>query len=122
MPGVPQTPGSQAITNGDANLLALVEELVKHGLNLVTQQALAAASAATGGDDISTFRDRSIEPAMDRIGSDLHAQYTLAYAAPLHGPFGYHDITVTISRPGYNIRTRPGYFLEPPNGSTVDNQ
>ncbi|HEV2386945.1 MAG TPA: VWA domain-containing protein [Candidatus Acidoferrales bacterium] len=121
-PGVPETPSAQAQLNGDANLLALVEWLVKHGVNLVSPQALDAASEATGGDHISTFRDRSIEPAMDRIGGELHAQYTIAYDAPAHGPYGYHEITVTVSRPGYNIRTRPGYFLALPNGSTPASQ
>jgi VWFA-related protein len=120
-PGVPETPGQMGQLNGNGDMLALVEWLVKKGVNLVSPQALDAASAATGGDHISTFRDRSIEPAMDRVGAELNAQYTIAYDAPSHGPYGYHEITVTVARPGYDVRTRPGYFLAMPNGSTSAN-
>jgi hypothetical protein len=58
---------------------------------------------------------------MDRIGGELHAAYTLAYQASTNGPYGYHEITVKITLPGYHVRTRPGYFLAPPNGSTTSN-
>jgi VWFA-related protein len=116
-PGVPQTPTTMSQQAGNINLLALVETLVKMGVNLVSPEALAAASAATGGDHIKTFHDRSIQEAMTRVGTELHAEYTLAYEAP-KGPPGYHTITVKVTRPGYTVRTRPGYFLAPPGGST----
>lgn len=119
VPGTPQTPSTMAqATGGNVNLLALVERLVKLGVNLVSPQALEAASAATGGEHIKTFHDKSIGAAMNRIGAELHAEYTLAYQAPQNGPWGYHSITVKVNRPGYHVRTRPGYFLAPPNGST----
>lgn len=116
-PGVPQTPTTMSEQSGNINLLALVERLVKLGVNLVSPEALAAASAATGGEHIKTFHDRSIVSAMNRIGTELHAEYTIAYQAP-KGPPGYHQIDVKVTRPGYTVRTRPGYFLAPPNGST----
>jgi VWFA-related protein len=120
--GVPQTPATVVQNSGNANLLAVVETLVKMGVNLISPEALEAASAATGGDHVSTFHDRSIERGMDRIGGELHAEYTLAYEVAADAPYGYHEITVKLSRPGYKIRTRPGYFLAPPNGSTTSNK
>lgn len=118
VPGVPQTPSTVAQNSGNINLLPIVEELVRLGVNLVSPQALEAASVATGGAHISTVHPASIQNAMDRIGGELHAAYTLAYQAPLNGPYGYHDISVRVTLPGYRVRTRPGYFLSPPNGST----
>lgn len=118
VPGVPQTPSSVAETAGNIDLKPLVKTLVKMGVNLISPRALAATSLATGGDNISTYHASAIQNAMDRIGSELHAVYTLAYQAPTNGPYGYHDITVKVNLPGYKVRTRPGYFLQPPNGST----
>lgn len=125
IPGVPQTPSTMAETGqngGNINLLPLVETLVKKGINLIFPQALQAASLATGGDHVATFKPASIQNAMDRIGGELHAAYTLAYSAPLNGPYGYHEISVTVSLPGYHAQTRPGYYLAPPNGSTTAGQ
>lgn len=119
IPGTPQTPTTVEQSSGNIDLLPLVEDLVKMGIHLVTHQALVAASAATGGDHIHTFHDNSIQMAMSRVGEELHAEYTLAYDAPPDGPWGYHEITVKVVRHGYSVRTRPGYFLSPPNGSTA---
>ncbi len=121
VPGSPQTPVTTEQSSSNVNLLPLVVDLVKMGINLVTPQALEAASAATGGDHIKTFHDNSIQQAMSRVGEELHAEYTLAYDAPTSGPWGYHEITVKVTRPDFKVRTRPGYFLAPPNGSTTSN-
>lgn len=117
VPGVPQTPTTEAQLSSNVDLRALIAWLVEKGLNLVTPQALAVASEGTGGDHVSTFRERSIEQALDRIGGELHAQYTLAYELPSAGNYGYHEIRVEVTHPGYQVRTRPGYFLAPPSSS-----
>ncbi|HVB32841.1 MAG TPA: VWA domain-containing protein [Patescibacteria group bacterium] len=121
VPGVPQTPSTMAQNSGNIDLFPIVETLVKMGVNLISPAALQAASVATGGDHIAVFHPASIQEAMDRIGSELHAAYTLAYQAPVNGPYGYHAIKVKVTRSGYHVRTRPGYFLSPPNGSTLPN-
>ncbi|HVB99809.1 MAG TPA: VWA domain-containing protein [Candidatus Dormibacteraeota bacterium] len=119
VPGVPQTPSTMAQNSGNIDLLPIVENLVRMGVNLVSPQALEAASVATGGAHLSVFHPNSIQEAIDRIGGELHAEYTLAYQAPVNGPYGYHQIIVKVTRPGYHVRTRPGYFLSPPSGSTT---
>jgi VWFA-related protein len=121
VPGSPQTPITTEQSSANVDLLPLVEDLVKMGIHLVTPQALEAASAATGGDHVHTYHDKSIGDAMYRVGEELHAEYTLAFQAPTDGPWGYHEITVKVTRPGFKVRTRPGYFLAPPNGSTTSN-
>ncbi len=118
-PGAPQTPDTLTATQGNANLLALVETLAKLGIHLITPEALVAASAATGGAHLSTFHDKSIQTAMNRVGDELHAEYMLAYDAPRDGPWNFHTVTVRVTRPGYKVRTRPGYFLAMPNGTTT---
>ena len=59
-----------------------------------------------------TFRDRSIEKAVDAIGGELNAQYTLSYRPTGSDAAGYHKIKVTVDRPGVKVRSRPGYYLE----------
>ncbi len=117
-PGVPQTPLSMRQQSGNVNPLPLIEMLVKMGVHLLSRKALKAAAAATGGDHVSALRDSSIQQAISRFGREMNAAYTIAYRAPTNGPWGYHTITVKVTEPGYSVRTRPGYFIAPPNGST----
>jgi VWFA-related protein len=114
--GRPETPSMQASEQSNINLLALAVWVVQRAGDVVHKHNLAVASTATGGAHISTLRDNSIEKAMDLIGGELHAQYVLGYRPPGDEPSGYHEIKVTVSRPGVNVRTRPGYYLPAPTG------
>jgi len=78
---------------------------------------LEVAAAATGGAHLSTFKDRSIEKAIDEIGGELHSQYTLSYTPTGADSFGYHEIKVSVigsDAKNMKIRARPGYYLGPP--------
>jgi len=113
-PGTPETPEAEAAAqNGNIDLKALAIWAVMHASNVVKNHALEVAAQATGGMHIRTMKDRTIEKAMDEIGGELHAQYTLSYHPPGDEPSGFHEIKVTVSRPGVKIRTRPGYYLPP---------
>jgi VWFA-related protein len=115
-PGTPQTStnptgaaGGGGVGVGD--LLALGIWAVKNGENLVKGHALEVATLATGGEHVPTRRDKSIEPALDRIGGELHAQYTLSYHPTDASPGGFHEIKVLVDRPKTTVKTRPGYYL-----------
>lgn len=112
-PGTPQTPSTPGMASqgGGGDLLALVIWAVQHGVNLAKGHALEAATLATGGEHVATRRDKSIEPALDRIGGELHAQYTLSYHPTESSPGGFHDIKVLVDRPKTTVKTRPGYYL-----------
>jgi VWFA-related protein len=114
-PGVPETPENEAAAQGgNIDLMSLAVWVVQHASNVVKNHALEVATNATGGLHIATMKDRSIEKAMDEIGGELHAQYTLGYRPPGDEPSGFHEIRVTVDRPGVRLRTRPGYYLPPP--------
>jgi hypothetical protein len=70
------------------------------------------AATATGGTYESVFRDSKIENAIDAIGGELNSQYMLSYRPTSMDNPGYHQIRVTVDRPGVKVRTRPGYYLE----------
>jgi len=116
IPGTPQTPSTEQQRYGNVNLLGLIVWMVKKAENAVGQNALELATVATGGLHLATFRDRSIQTALDNIGGELHAQYTLSYRPTGVDPSGYHEIKVHVSRRGVTVRARPGYYLAPPEG------
>ncbi len=113
--GMPQTPDIEREMQQGVDLGALAEWLVKTGMNALGPNSLAVASKATGGLHVNTMKDRSIEKAIDEIGGELHAQYTLGYRPSGDEVSGYHEIKVEVHRPGVTVRTRPGYYLPPSN-------
>lgn len=113
-PGVPQTPTTEAARYGSGNLLQAVIWAVQHVKDKVTAHPLALAATATGGAHLPTFKDRSIEKALDEIGGELHAQYSISYAPTGRDETGYHEIKVHVDRKGLKVRARPGYYIAPP--------
>jgi VWFA-related protein len=113
LPGSVQTPTTEEQRYGDIDIMALAVWAVQHAENQVKDHALEVAATATGGAHLATFRDRSIEKAIDEIGGELHSQYSLSYTPTGTGETGYHDIKVSVDRTGVKVRARPGYYLTP---------
>ncbi len=112
MPGTAQTPTSQQQYGGNIDLLGLAEWAVRNATAVVKDRPLEVAATATGGTYESVFRDSKIETAVDAIGGELNSQYILSYRPSGSDSPGYHQIKVTVNRPGVKVRTRPGYYLE----------
>jgi VWFA-related protein len=112
--GQPQTPDLERQMQQAGDLTALAIWLVKTGKNAIGPNSLAIASKATGGMHMNIKKDSSIEKAMDEIGGEIHAQYTLGYRPAPDDSSGYHEIKVVVDSPSVNIRTRPGYYIPPP--------
>jgi VWFA-related protein len=116
-PGVPQTPTSEENRYGNIDLMAAAVWAVKHIHDQVKDHALEVAATATGGAHVPTFKDRSIEKAIDEIGGELHSQYTISYTPTGSDAVGYHEIKVSVLRndaKDLKIRARPGYYLATP--------
>ena len=113
--GQPQTPGlERQVSNPPIDYMALAIWLVKTGKNAVGPNSLEIASKATGGMFLNAKKDSTIQKAVDEIGGEIHAQYSLGYRPPPDVASGYHEIKVTVDRPDVTVRTRPGYYLPPP--------
>ncbi|MGH9712003.1 MAG: VWA domain-containing protein [Candidatus Acidiferrales bacterium] len=113
--GQPQTPDLEAgMQNPGIDYLQIALWLIKTGKNAVGPNSLAIASKATGGLHENVKKDSSIEKAMDAIGGEIHAQYSIGYRPSSDVPYGYHEIKVVVDRPRVSVRTRPGYYLAPP--------
>jgi VWFA-related protein len=113
-PGSVQTPGSDAALYGTGNLMALAVWAVQHAKSKITDHALELAATATGGEHIATFKNHSIQNAIDHIGGELHSQYSLSYSPTGTTATGYHEIKVTVAKEGLKVRARPGYYVAPP--------
>src|SRR5277367_760215 len=112
-PGRAPSPGNESTSTG-IDLLGLAIWAVQHADNKVKDHAMDVACVATGGAHLSTYKNRSIENAIDEIGGELHAQYTLSYAPSDSNDIGYHEIKVELDRKNLKVRTRPGYYVAPP--------
>jgi VWFA-related protein len=116
-PGVPQTPTSEENRYGNIDLLAAAVWAVQHIHDQVRDHALEVAATATGGAHLSTFKDRSIEKAIDEMGGELHSQYTISYTPTGSDASGYHEIKVRVvgnDAKNLKVRARPGYYLASP--------
>lgn len=114
VPGTPQTPTTEAQRDANMDLLALAIWAIEHAKSKVKDHPLEVSAVATGGMHMATFKDRSIETALDQVGAELHSQYSLAYRPRGVSPVGYHEIKVEVLRERVKVRARPGYYLEPP--------
>ena len=116
-PGVPQTPTSEENRYGNIDLMAAAVWAVQHIRDQVKDHALEVAATATGGAHLATFKDRSIEKAIDEIGGELHSQYSVSYTPTGTDAIGYHEIKIAVIRndaKNLKVRARPGYYLAPP--------
>jgi VWFA-related protein len=112
-PGVPQTPTTEAARYGSGDLLGAVIWAIQHVKDKVTGHSLALAATATGGAHLATFKDKSIEKAIDEVGGELHSQYSISYVPTGTNETGYHEIKVSVNKNGLKVRARPGYYLAP---------
>jgi VWFA-related protein len=115
IPGTPQTPSTEEQRSGNIDVMALAVWVVQHAEAAVKERPLEVATAATGGLYKSTVKDASIEKAIDEIGGELHAQYTISYRPLGTDTGGYHEIRVqVVDRRSLTVRSRPGYYLSSP--------
>jgi len=117
-PGTVETPSTEAANDAAGGPLAAAVALaiwtVMHAKDKVTARQLEIASAATGGQHVSVWKDRSLENVIDEMGGELHSQYTLSYTPSGDLAEGYHEIQVTVDKKDLTVRARPGYYIEGP--------
>jgi VWFA-related protein len=119
MPGTVQTPDTEAARQGSGDLMPAIVWAVKHVKDKVKGNPLELATAGTGGEHLATYKDLSIDKAIDEIGGELHSQYSVTYAPTGTNETGYHEIKVDIAKHKsgkLKIRSRPGYYIGPPEG------
>jgi VWFA-related protein len=106
--------GAASITSNvqemNGNALSAVPPLLRDIRDLFKKTPAEAFTYFTGGRMYSFARQRGLEDAITDIGKDLNSQYVLSYSPNNKEEPGFHNIKVTVDRPGLLIRTRPGYW------------
>jgi VWFA-related protein len=110
-----ERPGPQPFGSTYIDFVTPAIWLIERGTSEIKNHQLEVAVAATGGVHYRALRDDAIRAALDRIGAELYAQYTMSYMPSSDVQPGFREIKVTVSRSGVTVRTRPGYYLAPSN-------
>ncbi len=103
---------TNVIQQQDGNWLNAVPPIYHGVRDLFKKTPAEAFTFFTGGQLYSFATDKTLENAIADIGKDLNSQYLLSYS-PLPETTrepGFHNIRVSVDRPGLKIRTRPGYW------------
>jgi len=114
MPGTVQIQPTEDIRYGYGNLMNFNLWALKNVKDQITGHALQIAADKTGGRHIATFGPTTMQKAVDEIGAELHAQYSLIYEPKGTNKTGYHRIRVFVRRHNLKVRARPGYYIAPP--------
>jgi VWFA-related protein len=106
---VMQTYGGQ----GDsAQFLPLLVELYRDAKAVFKANPVDVFTKGTGGVEFSYVRGRGLEQAIEAIGEELHAQYTITYTPNNTRELGFHEISIDVMNPkAHSVRYRPGYYL-----------
>jgi VWFA-related protein len=98
------------IQEANGNVLSAVPPIYRSIHDLFKKTPAEVFTTFTGGKTYNFARERGLEEAITDIGKDLNSQYVLSYSPNNKDEPGFHNIKVTVDRPGLQIRTRPGYW------------
>jgi VWFA-related protein len=66
----------------------------------------------TGGTYNSHWSTSRLQDQLDRVGSEVHSQYEIAYKPTTLTRTGFHRIEVQVEKPNLRVRARDGYFYQ----------
>jgi VWFA-related protein len=118
-PGVAATPTTVAQTyglnGGRAEFVPLLLEIYRDVKAVFKSNPVELFTKGTGGREFGFRSLRTLEDAIQRVGEELHSEYTISYSPNNREEMGFHEITVDVTgRPEVkSVRARPGYWLGP---------
>jgi len=109
---VMQTYGTEG---NSATFIPLLMEIYRDAKAIFKSSPVQLYTKGTGGEEFPFYGGHGLEQAIQRIGEDLHSEYTLSYSPTTKEEGGFHDIKVVVSGhpevPIKNgIKVRPGYW------------
>lgn len=114
-PGVAPTPTSvlqSGILPGtNADVVPLLIEIMRDVKSIFVDNPAEKMTKATGGTEFSFYKQKGLEDAISKVGSEIHRQYIITYSPSNKDEGGWHDIRVSVDRPDYKVRARPGYWM-----------
>jgi VWFA-related protein len=102
--------GTSDAQQSTGNILNAAPPILKSIHDLFRRSPAEAFTYFTGGQVYNFATERGLEQAVSDIGKNLNSQYILSYSPNNADEPGFHNIKVSVNRPGLTIRTRPGYW------------
>ena len=90
-------------------ILIATGEIIRSAL---ASSLLEIYAGYTGGVFYSHWSRKALQGQLNKIASEVHSQYELAYVPDDLNQEGFHRIEVRVKRPGVKVRARAGYFYE----------
>ncbi len=118
-PGVAATPTTVAQTyglnGGRAEFVPMMVEVFRDVTAIFKDNPVEVFTKGTGGSEFGFHSGRTLDDAMQRVGEELHSEYTITYTPNNREEGGFHTITVAVTgRPDVKrVQTRPGYWIAP---------
>jgi len=81
-------------------------------LSAFVRNPLELYAGYTGGVYYSHWSASALQDQLNRVCSEVHSQYEIAYIPSNLADTGFHSIRVQVDKPGLKVRTRAGYFYQ----------
>ena len=89
----------------------LLKEIYVDAKGIFIKDPATQFARATGGHEFLFLRQKGLEDAVQRIGTELHSHYMISYKPTNGAEGGYHTIEVAVNRADLIAKTRPGYYI-----------
>jgi len=109
--GGAQTPTTIDQNYYNGNWVPVFVDIFQAVKSIFVEDTLDVFTRFTGGKEYAFVKERGLEKAIEGISQEIHNQYLLSYSPNNQTEGGFHEIRVTVNRPGLEIRTRPGYWV-----------
>jgi VWFA-related protein len=111
--GVPNTPTTmeqQYGMNNRVQFVPLLKEIYTDAKGIFVRDPATQFARSTGGHEFLFIRQKGLEEAVQRIGTEIHSHYMISYKPSNADEGGYHTSECGIDRTNLNCKTRPGYW------------
>ena len=122
-PNQASTPTIQESTwdTADIPIVSILLGLGEEAKKPLFKSSLQYFARYSGGTYFQKWGKDTVQTALNRIATEIHSQYELAYSPSNATEVGFHKIEVQVRRPGAKVRARAGWFYqgEPAPGQKV---
>jgi VWFA-related protein len=94
-----------------ANFAPLIQEIFRATKAIFVPNPVEVYTKYTGGKEFPFVSQEDLERSVQAVASEVHNQYLITYNPNNKEEGGYHELKVEVTRPGLEVRTRPGYWL-----------
>ncbi len=118
-PSAVSSPTTVAQTKGEnggrAEFIPLMIEIFRDAKAIFKDNPVEVFTKGTGGSEFGFHSGRTLEDAMQRVGEELHSEYTITYTPNNRDEGGFHTVKVAVlGHPEVKrVQTRPGYWIAP---------